>query len=114
LLTDEAIVNPAFGRTESILRDIIVTCGPCTENLKQSKEVQTILGKFGPPFTDSIGDYNPPIPFEFDYKGTIRESFPSLSVPELGMLINFLDCMLQIDPDRRETPSVLLSMPWLL
>jgi hypothetical protein len=63
-------------------------------------------------FADIIGD-NPPKPFEFDYKDYIRKKFPALSADKLEMLLSFLDCMLQMDPERRETPTVLLSMPWL-
>src|SRR5437773_1117895 len=47
LLTNQALVNPSFGRKESIFRDMIMTCGPCTENLKQSNQVKEIIQSFG-------------------------------------------------------------------
>jgi hypothetical protein len=88
LLTNEALVNPSFGRRELILRDMILTCGPSTKNLKESAEVQEILQLYGSIscfYVDNIGD-SPPEPLEFSYKDIIRKSLPSLSGEDLEIL----------------------------
>jgi serine/threonine protein kinase len=99
---------------------MIVTCGPCPESLKQSVQVKEILQQYGPLsfsafahiFVDSLGE-NQPEPFAFSYRTTVCEALPLISGEELEMLLDFLKCMLQIDPDGRLTPSELLRHPWL-
>lgn len=54
-----------------------------------------------------------PKPFEFYYQNTVRVKHPSLPKDEMHMLLGFLDRMLQLDPHKRATPTVLLDMPWL-
>jgi len=54
-----------------------------------------------------------PKPFECNWKDTIRTKFPCLVKDEMGVLLEFLDRALQMDPSKRAAPSDLLNMAWL-